>query len=71
MKVGEVSAITYVKLERTTYISPTTEPMLTMSPDFRFAMCGTTTFETRRMETVFKSKVCLTKSRSRSSRGPT
>ena len=52
------------------YISPTMEPMLTMSPRLREAMCGTTDLQTRRTERQLVSKAEATPSIGRSNSGP-
>ena len=54
-----------------TYISATIDPILMMSPLRRFAMKGTTAFAVRRAANVFVSKIFLTRSRDKSTRGPT
>ena len=55
---------------REAYISPTIEPMLTMSPRLREAMCGTTDLQTRRTERQLVSKAEATPSIGRSNSGP-
>jgi hypothetical protein len=56
--------------QSTAYISPTIEPMLTMVPERRFAMKGTTALQTRRMANVLVSNVCWILSMLCSTKGP-
>jgi hypothetical protein len=52
------------------YISPTIEPMLTMVPERRLTMIGTTALQTRRMANVLVSNICLILSMVCSTKGP-